>query len=510
MRLRRFLRRQDGITLVMAVGILGVLTLTGGTLVYYSSANMRSAEFSTDNASAYDLAEAGINEMMAVLSKPQNNALNKYLLGYEDGGTIEQTVHEYGSGTVTWWGTLDEPAATWTLNSVGTIKNPTGATGEVTRTLSAKVPVTPVVSQPLNNPAWNYVYSTQVTGGECDMTLDNTVHIRTRVYVAGNLCLDNSATIDGGSNVALVVQGMVTQKKNANRIGEPSGTGYGPLLEAHVRNGCKWGTNTLHDPCQQGAGSAGFDGLWATTISNNPQTLVRPVADWDGWYLNGAPGPYYPCITQSGTPPTFDNDQGLASSPDVSKRNTSLVGSFNIVGATSYSCSTGSGSLTWDATNRLLTVSGTIFIDGHVHFEPSGSTPVQYNGQASIYASGSILVKNAKICGGISGSDCDFASWNPNTEMLTLVSNGSGGQTDVDTGVSVEVKSASMQGALYATNKVRLDTSSRVDGPMVGSEVVLGQSIQTDDFETITSVPVGMPGNPAVYAQPNPPQLYSG
>jgi hypothetical protein len=39
---------------------------------------------------------------------------------------------------------------------------------------------------------------------------------------------------------------------------------------------------------------------------------------------------------------------------------------------------------------------------------------------------------------------------------------------------------------------------------------VLGQSIQTDDFETIVTVPVGMPGNPAVYAQPNAPELYAG
>jgi len=31
-----------------------------------------------------------------------------------------------------------------------------------------------------------------------------------------------------------------------------------------------------------------------------------------------------------------------------------------------------------------------------------------------------------------------------------------------------------------------------------------------DSFPTITTVPAGMPGNPAVYAQPNPPQLYSG
>jgi hypothetical protein len=78
----------------MAVGILGVLTLTGGTLVYYSSTNLRSAEFSTGNASAYDLAEAGINEMMAVLSKPQNNALNKYLLGYQTDGSVVKTAHE--------------------------------------------------------------------------------------------------------------------------------------------------------------------------------------------------------------------------------------------------------------------------------------------------------------------------------------------------------------------------------------------------------------------------------
>ena len=69
--LRRLLRRQDGITLVMAVGILGVLTVSGTTLIYYSSTNARSVSYSTANASAYDLAESGINEMMAILSKPR-------------------------------------------------------------------------------------------------------------------------------------------------------------------------------------------------------------------------------------------------------------------------------------------------------------------------------------------------------------------------------------------------------------------------------------------------------
>src|ERR671925_1656585 len=113
-RLRRLLRQEDGITLIMAVGILGMLTLTGTTLVYYSNTNARSAQYSDKNASAYDLAEAGINEMMAVLSKPQNNALNKYLLGWQDGGTVVKTANEYDVGTVTWWGVLDQAAATWT------------------------------------------------------------------------------------------------------------------------------------------------------------------------------------------------------------------------------------------------------------------------------------------------------------------------------------------------------------------------------------------------------------
>src|SRR5688572_26089874 len=144
--LRRLFRRQDGITLVMAVGILGVLTLTGTTLIYYSSANARSAEYSVDNASAYDLAEAGIDEMMAVLSKPENNALKPELL--------PETTHTYDAGTVTWSGTLSALTQTWTLTSTGKIKNPTGTNAsDVTRTLTAKVPVTPSLTQPLNNPA---------------------------------------------------------------------------------------------------------------------------------------------------------------------------------------------------------------------------------------------------------------------------------------------------------------------------------------------------------------------
>jgi Tfp pilus assembly protein PilX len=50
--LRCLLRRQDGITLIMAMGILGVLTMTGASLIYYSSTNARSAEYTDDKSAA--------------------------------------------------------------------------------------------------------------------------------------------------------------------------------------------------------------------------------------------------------------------------------------------------------------------------------------------------------------------------------------------------------------------------------------------------------------------------
>jgi hypothetical protein len=134
----------------------------------------------------------------------------------------------------------------------------------------------------------------------------------------------------------------------------------------------------------------------------------------------------------------------------------------------------------------------------------------QYNGQASLYLSGTFRISGStKLCGGISGSACNFSAWNPNTEMLTIVADGNNG--DAGSGNSILVESnAQFQGGLFATNGIQFTSNARADGPMVASTVKFDSNVQFDQFPTITTVPVGMPGNPAVYAQPNPPQLYSG
>jgi Tfp pilus assembly protein PilV len=497
-KLRRLLRRQDGITLVMAVGILGMLTLTGATLVYYSSTNARSVEFSVRNASAYDLAEAGIDEMMAVLSKPTNNALLPDLL--------PETTHGYDSGTVTWSGTLDQLTQTWSLTSTGRIDNPTGtATSDVTRTLTAKVPVTPTLTQPLNNPAWNYIYATS-TGQPCDMTVAQNVSGSSRLYVEGNLCLENNVAI---TQTSLLVKGNLDLANNAS-VGAP--TSMSTRVETYVGGGCRYGGGSWATPCsgnQDARRIYSKMGAPDDTVGVNTSVpvIAAPSADVSAWYANSIPGPSLDCSSangaRSGTPPTWDNDGVRNNSVPV----------FELTAASSYTCRVGpanspTGELSWDAATKVLTVYGTMFIDGSLTI--TNGTLNSYNGQATIYLSGTLyLGNNTMLCGGVSGSSCDFGAWNPNTEMLTFVTGGSGGLAGTDVGILI-ANNGQFQGGLFSQYAVRFTNNSRSDGPIVGSTMIFDNNVTNDQFPTITTVPVGMPGNPAVYAQPNPPQLYSG
>src|SRR4029450_12791051 len=59
---------ERGIALIMALGILFVLTISLGTVLYVTSASARHAEHSNAGQKAYALAEAGVNNALAVLN----------------------------------------------------------------------------------------------------------------------------------------------------------------------------------------------------------------------------------------------------------------------------------------------------------------------------------------------------------------------------------------------------------------------------------------------------------
>jgi hypothetical protein len=569
------LRDQTGSALIMTMGVLAVLTISGTTMVAYTTSNARSVSYSKENERAFSLAEAGLSNAMAVLANPDNYALNENLIPKTE-ATASSVPLE--GGTAKWYGTLIKGDALWKITAVGVYNNPTGSgVAQVRRQLKADVPVTPTNTQPNNSPAWNYIYA-RATGSPCDVTLNNNLSGQSRFYVAGNLCLDNNVDITSES---LIVGGNLDLSNNAD-VGTSSSR-----VEVYVGGNCRYGGGAwTTDPTKCGGVQDSrhiFSHLKApntsTTGVNTPAPVVpEPEADFVGWYETATPGPAHGCTSSSGTPPTFVD-------PNYPSRDNSL-GTFELTPASSYACRYGPGAYTtlgsgmnasqttlsvasatgfpltpfririddeymdviggfgtttwtvnrgvlsstatphvtsqtitwddsdtigmilWNATTKTLTVKGTMFIDGSASIT-NGSLNM-YNGQSTLYLSGVFYINNSsKLCGGVSGSECAFSTWDPNNELLTVVTNWYGGLAGTGNGILVD-NNAQFQGGLFATYDVEFINNARSDGPIVGRTVKLANNVQNDQFPTITTVPAGMPGNPDVYAQPNPPRLFAG
>jgi Tfp pilus assembly protein PilX len=71
----RLLRRQDGIALIVSMGVLSMLTISGTTVMVYTNSNTKTSELSRSNEKSFSLSEAALNDAMAVLANPDNNAL---------------------------------------------------------------------------------------------------------------------------------------------------------------------------------------------------------------------------------------------------------------------------------------------------------------------------------------------------------------------------------------------------------------------------------------------------
>jgi Tfp pilus assembly protein PilX len=535
-RLRRLASDERGIALVMALGMLIVLAISIATLIYFTSANSRSATSSKESQHAYFLAEAGVNNAFAILAKQGNNALDPYQLCPDGTATPSTCLHTdtfTGDGTVTWVGTLTQPpvgTTYWTIKSTGYVRNPTNASKQLRRTIVATVAVVPTPSQQLNNAAWNYIFvrapgwSGQALNG-CDMTLQQSVNVESNLYVMGNLCFQNTASMTKGE---LWVLGSVDQQQNANHVGAQGAD----LPMAHVKLGCRFLNQDLHSPCQYGAGgghSATADNVWANPLDSWPSTLgtiTPPTADFNGWYLNASPGPYFPCNAPPlGHPavPTFrfDNPVGNLYDSDATRLSykNDNQGIANLTPGTSYECKTSGGELSWDATSRILTISGTVYIDGSAQVT-NGLTNL-YKGSGTIYLSGTFLMKgggaNTQLCpySAWNGSSCNVANWDTRKDLLGIIVAGNGSipadsqNSAVPSGVGAEFQSAYLAGAVWAANMIDIGSTALVDGPLDGSYVNLGQA-SNSTFSGFTFVPASLPGETPVYAEPQAPTFAGG
>jgi Tfp pilus assembly protein PilX len=570
MRLFRRLRLQDGLALPLVLGITVVLTISVSTLAYYTATNTRSVSRSKDDTRSFSLSESGLANAMAVLSNPSNNALDPDTLPSSEATASSAT---YENGTAKWWGVLDRSAAVWTVSALGLSNNPTGpGAAEVRRKLTAKVSIQPTYTQPLNNPVWNYLYSGH-TGSTCDQTLNNNISGSSRMYVAGNLCLSpnvvltqsvvivggnadvqNNAAVGANTNMSTRVETYVggscrygtgswatcDGNQDARHIysklsdGSTIGVNHSPpVVPPPVADFATWYENAIPGPSQTCTTSSGtvptFDNNYPTRDNSVPTVFdLTPATSYICRVGPGASTTLTSAISSSQTTIAVQSAAGFPTSQFKIRIDDEVMTVTGGYGTTSWTVSRGangttaashasgqtvlwddatpSGELSWNATTKTLTVKGTILIDGSAKI--SNAATNTYNGQATLYLSGTFYA-NGSLCAKFSGSACDFNSWDPNTELLTIVANGSGGQ--VNPGDSIQfANNWSFEGALYATNAIEFGNNVSIGGPIVGSQVILSNNLTTNNFPYVTTVPVGMPSNPAVFAQPNPPQMFAG
>ena len=496
---------ERGFSLVFTLLTLLVTSVTLTAAIQYTTQNSRHSTRSKSDQVAYALAEAGLANGAAVLSNPSNNALDPTVLPSEEPDENDPAdanyIGTYEGGTSKWWGELQ--GHQWLMHGVGIVTDPTGRTAPVRREVTSTIRIMPSLTQTLNNNAWNYMFAKN-TADACDVTFENSVQVDTSLYILGDLCFYNSSAVVPAAAPELT---NLYVGEHIQFLGTGSvGTSSNRINQAQVGLGCRIGSSgAWTSPCTSATR------VHANSILTGTLPGTGPTADFAFWYENAKPGPKQTCTTTQGTPPAFEAGGSTTMSPAAGPYS---VGPVNLTPNANYRCEYWDdllsppeklGELSWDNATKVLSVKGVIFIDGSAYI--SNNSVNRYDGMATLYLSGTFRIDgNAQLCGGVAGGNCDFTAWDPNSDNLGIIANG------IDAGgYSVLLQnSARFQGSIYATNAVLLENQTQYDGPMVAGTFKLENNIVTHEFPTITSVPVGWPGNPTVYAEPQPPQNYSG
>jgi hypothetical protein len=221
--LSRRWRDERGIALVMALGILIALGITGTSIAYYTSAQSRNASRGENRRDAYSLAEAGMNAALAVLG----NALNAKTATALPACTSPATMTLEG-GTAAYCGQLDTATYVWSLTSIGTAPNPSGG-APLKYTLHRTVTVRGI-SEGASVSAWSRFY--QDSPSTC-LTID-TITIPGSLAADSCLILKNGGKITGsttsvdvGGNVSILGGSVTSSARSA-------GTGAGWTTPSNI------------------------------------------------------------------------------------------------------------------------------------------------------------------------------------------------------------------------------------------------------------------------------------
>ena len=437
----------------MAVGVLTVLMVTGGTLIYYAGANVTSAERSVDDTRALALGEAGMNYARSILW----NAADPTSPTAVPSGTLTLE-----GGTVTYSAAYDSGTKTWTITGTGTHASPNAGGGSLSRTVTSQVQVTGGGSW---DPAWGYLFAD--TSG-CT-NLKNNLTIDAPIYARGDLCMENSAVI---TSELVQVRGKV-QIQNSASIGTPSV----PVQNVQVAGGCRYPwSGSYVSPC----GTS--QRVYKVNFSSTVPDLSKPSVNLSYWYTNAKPGPMSSTCTTGSFPGQFDNNSTLDRSNGTQYLFPSSAydcqvkdGSGNLVGRIAYT----------PGSPGSFTIYGVVFFDGKL--ELAGNRDVVYSGRGTIYATDQIKIQNYVTLCPVAG--CNAAAWDPDTTILGFV-----GGASSDSGFLIE-NNTTFHGSIYVVNDYFQQNSVNLCGPVIAQELFI-ENHSLNCYVPFGDLPPGAPGAP--------------
>lgn len=196
----RRLAEEHGISLLMALIALVVISTVGGGVAVYTSSNLRASYTDQSSSSAYRLAAAGLAEALARLEAAPDPTVTTLLPSTT---RLDSTLGSLG-GQYTYVGaavmvpTVNPDHVLWTITSTGKVGNPAR-----TQTL-VQTAVVHALVQGADLGSWSRYYQDSAS---C-LTI-NTINMPAPIATKGDLCLVNGGTITGAST-SIDVGGKVT------------------------------------------------------------------------------------------------------------------------------------------------------------------------------------------------------------------------------------------------------------------------------------------------------------
>lgn len=516
----RKLRQEDGIALVMALGITVVLIIFVASMISFTSSSGRSSQLSAGDVQARQYADAGLNSAYSTLQKQLvttgGNPAAANLLGCNGatgasdtngpsncsspaakvfcvtagsgcsaGAAGSASVYGYYSGTnATTYNGVSVPASTWLLVATGYARNP-NTSSTVAKTETAQVNITP-----LNNGSvaavWNHLFLTApLQAGVCGTTFGgNNMTITDPIYAIGNVCLTGQNTTiqeaAGGQPIDLMVGGKLVLSGS----GTSAGTTTKSLTSGIVVGGCNTtGVANAGTTCNASTHYY-VTGTDTFVPAEAPEMLSTDITSD---YNNSDPGPKHACASGGLPSSTFDND--------TTQNGTNA--SFELVPNSTYTCVSQSGASTgqmsWNNTTKTLTIAGNVFLDGNLTISQSA----YYTGTGVIEAAGTITINGngTSLCA-TSPCNTSAGSWqgnSSNTSMLTLVSL----KSSTSSAIQFTNNSQTFQGSMWtqpSSGMTFVKNGVKVEGPMsIGSFDNSFNNATFIPLPVIKNMPVGAP-----------------